>query len=334
MDILLSIPIISYAFTPGVTSWSTSMNILFFYMTWTSLVFAHSPIQVHISGLLVIRAIFWLIPSLIFLLFDLAVPSLAEGIKFGGRTALPPRNMRRISKMLGLALLNLVILLLAEAVMSTAYKAVFRRTDFKMYTTLPLPWTVFKHSIFILGSREVLHFYIHKNILHGNNWLARQHIAYAHKNPGAPCSIQLFTDHPLALVVHRLLPLYLPAIFLRPHMLTYFLVCIISTAEETLAMSGYTIIPGIIMSGITQRVSIHYAGQGSSNYAALGVLDWAHGTSKGRGVFQDIQNEAEKHHLQERSADKANEGANLLKDQLDSLKKTVSKRKTRTSEKE
>jgi uncharacterized membrane protein YqaE (UPF0057 family) len=35
MDALLSLPIVGYFLMPGMASWSTSLNVLFFYMVCT-----------------------------------------------------------------------------------------------------------------------------------------------------------------------------------------------------------------------------------------------------------------------------------------------------------
>ncbi|KHN94119.1 Sterol desaturase family [Metarhizium album ARSEF 1941] len=328
LDLLLSIPILSYVFFPTTgASISTSVNIIFFYMTWTSLVFSHPALELHLSGVVVVRVIFWLIPSLVFLLFDAGFPGLAEGFKLGGRSALPTRDARKLAKMLALALLNVLACLASEAAVSVAYTLLFKRHVFRMSTTLPLPWTIFRHCLFIFASRELLNFYTHRYVLHGSSWLARKHMAFAHANAGAPFSLQAFTDYPLATLLHRCLPVLLPSVLIHTHMLTYFLVLIITSIEETLAMSGYTVVPGIIMSGIAQRTAIHYAGKGASNFGAYGVLDWAHSTSQGRGVLDDVRQEADKHHVQEKSANKVDHGAKTVHEGVDSLKKRLARSK-------
>ncbi|KAG6117407.1 hypothetical protein E4U13_001144 [Claviceps humidiphila] len=324
IDVLLSIPLLSYVFFPTKgASVSTSVNLIFIYMTWSSLVFSHHPLEIHLSGLLVLRVIFWLIPSLVFLLFDIGVPSLAEGLKHGGRSSLPPRNVRKLAKLLGLAVLNIFLCMAVEAIVTMAYTLVFKRHIFKMTSTLPLPWTITKHCTFILMTREVLQYYLHRRVLHGKSGLARKHVAYAHATSGAPYSLQVYTDHPIAIFFHRFLPVFLPSVIIRTHMLTYFFVIILTTIEETLAMSGYTFIPGVIMSGITARTAIHYAGRGSSNYGAVGVMDWAHGTSKSRDVLRDAKKEADKRNVHERSTKKAGVGSAAVKDGVKSLKKRV-----------
>ncbi|OAA35530.1 Sterol desaturase family [Metarhizium rileyi] len=324
LDLLLSIPILSYVFFPTTgASISTSVNIIFFYMTWTSLVFSHPALELHLSGVLVVRVIFWLIPSLVFLLFDVGVPSLAEGFKHGGRASLPTRDARKLGKMLGMALLNVMICLAFEAAVSMGYTLLFKRHVFRMSTTLPLPWTLFKHCAFILTCRELLNFYIHRHVLHGSSWLAKKHMEYAHAGVGAPFSLQVFTDYPVAVLLHRLLPAFLPSMLIRTHLLTYFLVLIITSIEETLAMSGYTAIPGIVMSGITQRTAVHYTSKGTHNFGAYGILDWAHGTSKGRGALEDVRKEADKHRVQEKSTEKVDQGTKVMHDGIDSLRQRL-----------
>ncbi|KFA65948.1 hypothetical protein S40285_02356 [Stachybotrys chlorohalonatus IBT 40285] len=319
MDLLLSLPLASYFLAPSITSWSTSLNLLFFYMTWTTLVLSHPPLRVHLAGLLAIRTALCLAPALASLLLDTALPSVAEGIKYGGRSALPPRNPRALSTLVALAMANLALLTAVEGACSWAFVRVVGEPEFKTGTTLPLPWQMLRHVLITLTAREVLHYYINRHILHGQSSIASLHARYAHHRAAAPFSLQLLTDHPLALVLHRFVPLYLPSLILRPHLLTYFLLVAVCTAEETLAMSGYNIVPGIVMGGIVQRTAIHYASRGASNFGAWGILDWLHGTGSGRHVLEDVRDEADKHHLKERSAKKAGKGAGLLQNGMEAL---------------
>ena len=320
MDVLFSLPLATYLLAPGLTSWSTSLNLLFFYMTWSTLILSHSPLHVHIGGVLALRLVIWFIPSLITLLLDIGIPTLAESIKFGGRSALPPRDAGKLGRLVGLALANLGIVTVLEGLVSLGLVYILQEPPFKTSTTLPLPWQMAKHAALLLAFRETLVYYIHRYVLHGNrSYVSKQHQKFAHAYAGSPFSLQLFTDHPLPVILHRFLPIFLPALVLRPHLLTYFLFVAICTAEETLSMSGYSIIPGIIMGGIVQRQAIHYASKGSSNYGAWGFLDWFNGTSQGRDVLDDVRAEAEKHHVKQRGARKASQGAGLIQSGVEAL---------------
>lgn len=85
-------------------------------------------------------------------------------------------------------------------------------------------------------------------------------------------------------------------------------------------MSGYSIVPGIIMGGMTRRTAGHYASGGTCNYGAWGFLDWLCGTGRGRDVVEDFKAEADKHHIKERSAGKLDNGVDALQERLGSLR--------------
>ncbi|KAF4973975.1 hypothetical protein FZEAL_9082 [Fusarium zealandicum] len=321
MDILLSLPIFSYLLSPASASWSTSLNLLFFYMTWTTLVLSHTPLRVRVLGSLAIRTVLYLIPSLLSLGFDAAIPSLADSIKFGGRASLPPRDARAIAGQAGLVIVNLALVTGVEGLSSLGFTYILKDSDFKTTSTLPLPWQLAKHILLLLTAREILTYYIHRYVLHSSDsMVAKYHRRFAHSRAAAPYSLGLYADHPLPLLLHRFMPIYLPAIALRPHLLTYFLFLSLCTAEETLSTSGYSIIPGIIMGGMTRRTAVHYASGGDCNFGAWGFLDWINGTGRGRDVLDDVKAEAEKHNVKERSAGKVGDGMGAIQGGLDKLR--------------
>lgn len=360
MDILLSLPILSFFFSSSATSWSTSLNLLFFYMTWSTLVLSHSPLNIQIFGTLAVRVLFFLLPSILFLLFDTLLPSLAESIKYGGSSALPPRDARVLGKVLLLAIVNILLETALEAGASLGLKYLLGTTPFRTTTTLPLPFAIIKQLGWLYVSREVLAYYIHRTILHSHRpgwtrrlsisssssslstaagaadkasskarqatgYIARQHARHAHARAAAPYALSLAADHPIPFLLHRFVPLYLPALVVRPHLLVYFLFVIFITIEETFTMSGYTIVPGIIMGGITRRNAAHYGaghrGSDSGNYGAWGVLDWVGGTGLGGRDFQDdVRDEANKHRVQERGERKASDAIGAVQNGIESVR--------------
>ncbi|KAI6086159.1 sterol desaturase family protein [Hypoxylon rubiginosum] len=331
MDLLLSLPIVSYFAGPMLTSWSSSVNLLFFYMTWMTLVLSHSPLKIELVGTLAARIVFWLVPSLFFLIFDTLVPSLSESIKLYGTSSLPRRDAASLLRQVLLAVFNLALSTAVQGGISVGAATLLKRPLFKTSTALPLPWQIIKHIWLLYTAREVLTYYIHRFILHSRGKVGKLHSSYAHAGKNAaPYGLMLYTDHPLPLLLHRTLPVYLPAMVIQPHLLTYFLFTILTTLEEMLSMSGYSIVPGIIMGGITRRTATHYASGGRGNYGAWGLLDWVNGTSVGKDVVKDIQDEAEKHQVKERGQKAVSDTGNLVQDSIDGLKKTRKGRKKTT----
>ncbi|KND92026.1 hypothetical protein TOPH_03276 [Tolypocladium ophioglossoides CBS 100239] len=195
------------------------------------------------------------------------------------------------------------------------------------------------HLAMLFSAREALTYYIHRFVLHGHGHgraarlVARPHRQYAHASSGAPYSLQLFTDHPLPLLLHRLVPLYVPALLLRPHLLTYLLFVALCTVEETVALSGYAAVPGIVMSRLARRAAVHVNGRGVANFSAWGVLDWVHGTGRGPAVLEHVRREADRHHVVQRAKSKTARGAGLLQSGLDAIRGGTGKSRMGTTKK-
>ncbi|KAI1436266.1 sterol desaturase family [Xylaria sp. CBS 124048] len=329
MDILLSLPIFSYFAAPMLGSWSSSLNFLFFYMTWATLVFSHSPLKIEVVGTLAIRIVFWLIPSILSLLVDALLPGLVGSIKFFGSVSLPPRSALVQARQALLAIANLVLLTALEAGISTVVGFLLQRAPLKTSTALPLPWKIIKHMFILYAAREVLTYYAHRCILHNSSGsIAKFHSQYAHQRTGAaPYSLMLYADHPVPLIFTRLVPVYLPALVLGPHILTYFIFTLLTTVEEMLCMSGYSAVPGILMGDIARRTATHYASNGRGNYGVWGLLDYIHGTSVGNDAVSPSESRDETQKAQVKVKERARKAvtrnsAKSVQEGINSLRKS------------
>lgn len=353
MDILVSLPILSFFLSSSPTSLSTSLNLLFFYLTWTTLVLSQGPLKLQLIGTLALRLGLFLLPSTLFLLFDILLPSLAVAIKHGDEPhrALPPRNARRLGNLLALALFNILLETALETGATWGLTTLLGHPPFKTSAALPLPLTIIKQLAWLYLAREVLAYTIHRTILHDTHrprvrvrvpflsksssanstttavskktkatttYLARLHAASpAHTRRAPPFALLRAAEHPLPFLLQRFVPLYAPAaLLIRPHLLVFLLFAGLVTLEETLAMSGYSIVPGFLMGGIARRTAVHYeaGGEGAcGNYGAWGVLDWVGGTGMGgRGWEEDVREEGGK---------KAGEAMLAIGDGINGLKK-------------
>ena len=163
MDALLSLPLLSVFFLPALTSWSTSLNVLFFYLTWSTLLFSHSALKVEFIGTLIIRTIFFLIPSFFFLLFDAGMPSLAVNAKEHGDTGIATSREHggggRRGKWWRVVLwsvFNVVLGIgLQTAIDWLCTNVLGTRSRLRVQTTLPLPWAILKDVARGIILREV-----------------------------------------------------------------------------------------------------------------------------------------------------------------------------------
>ncbi|RAL65057.1 hypothetical protein DID88_001164 [Monilinia fructigena] len=131
-----------------------------------------------------------------------------------------------------------------------------------------MPWSIAKDILKCLLAREVIQYYMHRYILHArsSNFLSSGHKTYFHAVT-SPYAFVAHYDHPASYILFRFIPIYLPAICFRVHLLTYLLALSIVTLEETISFSGYTGIPGIILGGIARRQDLHSESRGRGNYA-------------------------------------------------------------------
>jgi Fatty acid hydroxylase len=215
------------------------------------------------------------VPSLFFLLFDSVIPSLSVEFKRQGVDGLPTRGARRGGsrpqwyQVIGISLLNILLSVAIQAGVEVLFTEVFHiRSALKVTTTLPMPWSIAKDVIRGLLLREVysliqvgtlyslfqvIQYYLHRFLLHENsNILSRLHNSWFHSLT-APYSFVAHYDHPASYIFFRFLPTYLPSIIFRVHLLTYLLLLAIITFEETLTLSGYSSVPGIMLGGIARR---------------------------------------------------------------------------------
>jgi hypothetical protein len=120
------------------------------------------PLKVEIVGTLAVRTLFFVAPSLLFLVFDTIIPSLAVNIKTQGSSALPTRGSRKGSgrppwfQVIGLSLFNICLGVALQAGVELLFTNVFNfRSALKVTTTLPMPFSIAKDVARGLLLREV-----------------------------------------------------------------------------------------------------------------------------------------------------------------------------------
>ena len=107
-----------------------------------------------------------------------------------------------------------------------------------------------------------------------------------------PFSLVANYDHPLAYLVRGFLPMYIPAVLFRFHLLTYHLYLALVSLEETLAYSGYSVLPSaFILGGIARRHERHLMSDGDGNFGCFGLMDFILGTSLGQDLADDVREE-------------------------------------------
>lgn len=281
--------------------------------------------HIELFGTLATRTVFYIVPCLLFLALDLAIPSAAVHIKANGRQAMPHRAIKggqvpiRMLKYIGVCVGNVLLGVLVQTSIEYIIIHVLRtRSALRIATALPMPLTLAKDLSRAFLIRGPLTYYIHRHLLHDprtSPMLTKWHGSWQHSLTTAlPFSSSY--DHSLVYLLHRWLPVYLPALIFRMHMLTYLLFLAIISLEEAFAWSGYNVLPSkIMLAGMARRNEAHLMKSGRGNYGPFGVMDWVHGTTLGgNDVMDDVQREARKRNVRGRARDVADRAGDVIGD--------------------
>ncbi|OJJ35430.1 hypothetical protein ASPWEDRAFT_509594 [Aspergillus wentii DTO 134E9] len=306
MDALFSIPVLSLFLLPTLSSYTTSLNLVFFYMTWTTLVLSHPPLRVELFGTLAVRVLFFVLPSLLFFLFDILTPSAAVVLKAQGEAGLPGGSKRgkirwKEIKVAGWALINLAMGIAIQVAIEQVRTEVFgTKSALKVSMKLPMPWEIVKDLLRGTLGREVLAYIIHRYCLHSQGYSVAKHHQSWYHSLQAPFPLTAHYDHPMAYLLLNFIPTFAPAMLFRFHMLTYLLYLTIISIEETFAFSGYTIMPtSFFLGGIARRTEIHLSSGAEGNFGPWGIVDWIFNSAVGDNIVDDAEAEIEEQEIDE-----------------------------------
>ncbi|KAL2818278.1 hypothetical protein BJX63DRAFT_429213 [Aspergillus granulosus] len=283
----ITVPFLSIFVLPSLSAYSSSLNLLFFYMSWTTLVLSVSALRIEMIGTLVARLLFWVIPSCIFFLFDALAPSVAFNLKGGGEDGLPSGSKRHrasghIIQIPGICLANFLLSIICQLLFEhTLVRYLNFRPAVQATIAIPLPWHIASHLFFGFLLREILSYNVHRWILHSPHralaWVVKQHGQWFHGLRGT-LPLTAHYDHPVPYILHNFLPMYLPVYCFRFHAITFIIYTIIISVEETFTYSGYSIIPTPILQGTASRVNMHLSSDGKRYFGRFGLVDFVMGT--------------------------------------------------------
>lgn len=307
----LPLPFLSFLALPFFSGTSTTVNLVFFYLTWSALVLSHDQLTIELYGTLATRLFCFVLPALGFLAFDCFAPSLSKGMKNRGARQLPLKLGRnKLLEVVGVALANVSLALALQAALELLVTEVFHlRSILRVTTTIPLPWNILKDVAKGLVVRGVLIYVVHRYVLHTyDSPLKSWHIQWQHSIP-LPFSLAAAYDHPANYLLKEWLPTFIPAYLFRYHVLTWQLFVALCSLEELFVFSGYAVLPSsIVLAGMARRMDEHFAvvSEGNDvggNFGRFGVLDFVCGTvCQGEGdAMDDVHDEAEKHAVPERA---------------------------------
>jgi hypothetical protein len=94
----------------------------------------------------------------------------------------------------------------------------------------------------------------------------------------------------------------------RTHLLPFLALLMITSVEDLLVYSGYSVLPSVVMvKGMARRVDNHFS-SGKGNFGSFGAADWVLGTN----VVEDLQKERDTHNMTESVQEYTNDAAELM----------------------
>lgn len=305
----LPLPLLSFLALPLYGGTSTTINLLFFYLTWSAMLASYDPLTVEIVGTALVRLLCFLLPALWFLVFDITVPNVSKGIKAHGERHLPHRLGRnKLLEVAGVAIFNVVLSIAVQYGLEVLWTQVLHlRSILRVSSMVPLPWNIAKDLLRGLVVRGVLHYGVHRLLLHTSATpLKTWHLRWQH-SVELPFSLVAAYDQPINYLLSQWLPTFLPAYLFRFHVLTWHLFLVLVSLEDLFVYSGYAVLPSsILVAGMARRTDAHFdvvqSGKEVGNFGHLGLLDFVFGTTckKEVDVVDDVQGEVDKHNMQQR----------------------------------
>jgi hypothetical protein len=160
-----TVPLASLLAIPMLSSWSTSLNLVFLSLAWTTLAASYSPLQLELFAPLAARLFLYILPSTIFLLFDIAVPSLSTEFKSQGNLGIATNQKggtRKLRRVVGWSVLNVLLAVGVQASVEWLVTDVLQMRSLLQIkgskwtlNHLPHPWTMAKHAVMAFLARNV-----------------------------------------------------------------------------------------------------------------------------------------------------------------------------------
>lgn len=248
---------------------------------WADIVARYDARAIDIAGTLAVQVVFWWVPCLAFAALDRAAPAFSARHKIQPAARQP--TGAEVRHAAAVSLRNQAIVVALQLVMayhhtssSSAAQGGYdddgpRPLSLRVEAGMPGPGEVVRHLAVCVLAREALFYYAHR-LLHAR-WLY-QGVHKAHHRFAAPVAFASQYAHPAEHLLANALPIALPPLLLRAHVVTWWAFLAWQLVETATVHSGYDFFAGAARKHDRhhERFNVYFGG--------IGLLDWVHGTDE------------------------------------------------------
>ncbi|KZS98241.1 sterol desaturase [Sistotremastrum niveocremeum HHB9708] len=233
-------------------------------MTLETFLSSHNPLLLEYTLTHLIQLTFFYLPSLIYISLPYFIPStLSHRLQSPSKYPTPPE----IKHCLKVVLRNQLLASTFHALLVFIHYKFDLPPDYR-FGPLPSVAEVLRDITLCIILREILFYYTHR-ILHTPSLYKSIH--KPHHKFTSPIALAAQYAHPLEHITANILPLSIPPVLLKVHVITWWIFLAGELVETTAVHSGFDFM------GWARMHDLHHE-LFRGNYGTVGLMDWIHGT--------------------------------------------------------
>ncbi|KAH8895718.1 sterol desaturase [Thozetella sp. PMI_491] len=245
---------------------------------WAKIVSEHDPTTIEFVGTTLVQGLFFWAPSFFYISLSSNFPSFSAKHKIQPTEKQPSRA--DIRECMQVVFRNQLITAGIGVLSIAAAQGGGNPSAFRVTAALPSPFEFVRDLILCFIGREILFYYAHR-LLHIPKLYRAVH--KVHHRFTAPVALSAQYAHPVEHILSNTLPIAIPPMALRSHILTMWVFLAVMLLETSTVHSGYD-----FFAGAARKHDAHHK-LSNVNFGGRGWLDWLHGTGESKKPMKKLR---------------------------------------------